>query len=919
MTVDAWQRLWELYEQAGALPAGEWQGYLERSTNDPGLRARVLGMLRDPHSSMAAESPPAQPEESADRAGSRIGRYRVGDRIGAGGMGEVYAAADVELDRPVALKFVASARAGTHGISLADVLREAKAASALNHPHIVTVHEVIPTEAGLVIVMERIAGRSMRSLCGSLMDAERAAVYVAQAARALAAAHARGIVHRDVKPENLMVRDDDYVKLLDFGLAKRVEAATGTCGPSPAGTLRYMSPEQVRGEMPGSAGDVFSLGIVLYELLTGKHPFTAPSLLQTMQAIATSDPLPPSRLNPRIPARLSALTLQMLNKDPGRRPGAEDVADRLGGLDKPANGFPRRTLFVGAAAAAGASAVGLWYARNRKVPAPFLVNATAMASLPGTESQPSFSPDGWEIAFTFRPDRDWNSHVYRKVLNGGPATRITSETAAETDPVWSPDGKQLAFLRQGAGRRWVMVVPVDGGKAAAVGEIADREHGFSLLCWQMDSQKLVVSDVVAEGTLALALYALPAGGGDRRRLTSPPRGKSDAIPRNSPDGSLLAFVRIGENSKGEAFVMPAGGGPVRQLTSGNHSIIGLAWMPDGRSLVMVSSRSGPYQFWRVPIEGGEPERIEGEEGGVYDVAIAARTGRVAYRDAGYSDVNIWRHPAPPSTAPPSQLIASAGFENDARYSPDGFRLAFGSSRLDGRAQIWTCGSDGSNPVQMTHFGPGQMVTGSPAWSPDGTRIAFDARLAANASSIFVINARGGEPRRLTGPGPTDIIPAWSADGRFVYFGSDRSGRIEIWRVASSGGEPEQVTQQGGFEVFPAPDGQFLYYTKGQETEGIWRRPVAGGEEEFIPGLKPVARHRYWHGTPEGIYFMDLTSGRMIRLFRFSTQRVTDFATAPAPPVPRFRGLTVTPDGLAFLYMQYDVRRGAIKVADTIQY
>lgn len=212
-----------------------------------------------------------------------------------------------------------------------------------------------------------------------------------------------------------------------------------------------------------------------------------------------------------------------------------------------------------------------------------------------------------------------------------------------------------------------------------------------------------------------------------------------------------------------------------------------------------------------------------------------------------------------------------------------------------------------------------MVTGSPAWSPDGEQIAFDARLAGNPAGIFVIDAKGrSEPRRLTGPGSTDIIPAWSSDGRYVYFGSDRAGRMEIWRVTATGGEPEKVTRHGGFEVFPTPDGRYLYYTKAVETEGLLRIPVTGGDEEFVPELKPVARHRYWHGTREGIYFMDLAGDRVIRLFRFSTRQVTAFAPAPAPPVPRYRGLTVSPDGLSLLYMQYDVRRSAIMLADGIR-
>lgn len=925
MKVEGWQRLWQLYETSAALAPHEWQSYLERATSDTELRAQVLAMLRDPHSSMGpGTAPPAAGAPALDRAGTRIGRYRVGQRLGQGGMGEVYGAADEELDRPVALKFVPSSRAGQLGISLDSLLREAKAASALNHPHIVTVHEVVRTESGLAIVMEQVAGTSLRSLCGSPVAPEKAAACIHQAARALEAAHASGIIHRDIKPENLMVRPDGYVKLLDFGLAKSVEsAAVNSSVPSTAGTLRYMSPEQVRGEAPTPASDVFSLGVVMFELLTGAHPFKAPSLLQTMQAIASAEAVPPSRLRPAVPERLSALTLAMLSKDPQRRPAAGAVADRLSGVGAPRTAFRRRTVAAGVAVAAFAPVAGFLRYRSGRGTAvpPQIANPAPLAGMSGTESQAAFSPDGQEIAFVFRGDRDWNTHIYRKRLSSGAITRLTSDADPEINPIWSPDGRYLAFLRQDAGKRKIMVVQATGGPARQIGEIAEREHAFSLMCWQPDSRGVVASDLAADGTLELALYAIPLDASARRKLTSPPHGKMDAIPRFSPNGRHLAFARLGENGKGEFFLMPAAGGPERQLTTSSGSPLGLAWTADSRSFVVACNREGPYRLWRQPIaEGSVPERIEGSGDGVYDVAIAPASGRLAYRGASYSDVNIWRYSVPTTSSGAGPLIASLGFENDARYSPDGSQIAFVSSRQLGRPQIWTCAADGSGLRQLTNFGADQLVSGSPAWSPDGRHIAFDSRPPGETSAIFVIDARnGGDPWRLTKPGNTDFIPAWSSDGQFVYFASDRAGHIEIWRTPAAGGQPEQVTQHGGFEVFPTPDGRFLYYTKGQEIHGMWRLRIGadGAREEFVPELKAVARHRYWHGAREGIYFLDLRD-RNIRLFSFSTRQLTVFAPAPNPPVPRYRGFTVAPDGRSFLYMQYDVRRSAIMLADGIR-
>ena len=233
----SWSRRWSLYERAAELPAAEWEGYMRRHAPNQEMCASVLQMLRDPQSSLQERHSPDS-ELAGDRAGTLIGRYRVQGRLGHGGMGEVYSAHDEELCRPVALKFVRSSEVSRLS-RRPGVMQEAKSASALNHPHIVTVHEVISSGDDLVIVMELVPGVPLRALCGQLHSAEQVRAYGRQIGRALAAAHAAGIVHRDVKPENLIVRPDGYIKLLDFGLARDLDSDTsGAAGPI-AGTLRF--------------------------------------------------------------------------------------------------------------------------------------------------------------------------------------------------------------------------------------------------------------------------------------------------------------------------------------------------------------------------------------------------------------------------------------------------------------------------------------------------------------------------------------------------------------------------------------------------------------------------------------------------------------------------------------------------------
>ena len=265
--------------------------------------------------------------------GARLGSYRVVAPLGAGGMGHVYRARDARLGRDVAVKVVNEHL--TRDPSVVDrFVREARAASRLNHPNIVTIHEIGEAEGGRFIVMELVEGRTLRAMAADRVPWESVVDVGRQIAKALAAAHAAGIVHRDVKPENVMVRDDGLVKVLDFGLARLLPnhgeaadtaTASGTEAGVVLGTLRYMAPEQARGEAVERAADVFALGLVLYELATGRHPFGADTSLGIVGAIASDAALPPSRLNTEIPAALDAVLLQMLDKDPRRRPTAADM------------------------------------------------------------------------------------------------------------------------------------------------------------------------------------------------------------------------------------------------------------------------------------------------------------------------------------------------------------------------------------------------------------------------------------------------------------------------------------------------------------------------------------------------------------------------------------------------------------------
>ena len=308
----------------------ERQSFLDSASSDAEIMREVLLLLEQ--SEVQAPEPVGRdaiptPGSQLFSEGQSYGKFEITGSLGRGGMGQVFSARDTELGRNVALKFLTPS-ATMHSESTRKLLREAQTASALNHPNIVTIYEVIRSGSSTAIVMELVEGQSVRKYCEKRLPIEKVIPIGQQIARALAAAHTQEIVHRDIKPENIIVRPDGGVKVLDFGLARQVLKPSENSNASlPAGTLRYMSPEQARGEAATSADDVFSLGLVLHELLTGHHAFPEDTPVQTVLAIMVKDPR--SELPPDVPVELRRLIQSMLAKNASNRPSAGRVAAQL--------------------------------------------------------------------------------------------------------------------------------------------------------------------------------------------------------------------------------------------------------------------------------------------------------------------------------------------------------------------------------------------------------------------------------------------------------------------------------------------------------------------------------------------------------------------------------------------------------------
>ncbi|MCI0525068.1 MAG: DPP IV N-terminal domain-containing protein, partial [Acidobacteria bacterium] len=534
-------------------------------------------------------------------------------------------------------------------------------------------------------------------------------------------------------------------------------------------------------------------------------------------------------------------------------------------------------------------------------------------SFPSNELDPSFSPDGNQIAFAWDGEKSGNYDIYVKQIGTDALLRLTTSPATDRNPIWSPDGRYIAFSRfskeSGAG---LYLIPSLGGAERKITErriiyesAAMITFNLYIAGWAPDGEWLAIADnTLAEEAPGIFLVARETG--ERRRLTSPPAGSlGDGYPAFSPDGRTVAFARNTGGGMDELYLSPVAGGEARRLTFDNAFAINPVWISEGREILFYSNRGGGINsLWKIPATGGTPQRLETAAQGLSSFSLARQGNRLAWSQRA-DDNNIWRiEMAATTTAKqaPTMLISSTRQEYSAQFSPDGQKIVFASNR-SGSFEIWVCSSDGQRPAQLTAFN--HSVAGSPRWSPDGRQIAFDARPEGNAD-IYVITAEGGQPRRLTTEDSADNVPSWSRDGQWIYFCSNRSGSLQIWKMPAAGGQAVQITHQGGFDNVESPDGQYLYYAKGRGVPGIWRIPVAGGEETSVLKHHRAGINRQWAVTEKGIYFTttETPDRPLIEFFSFATGKVTTVATLAKTIYP-ISGLAVSPDGRWLIWPQLD--------------
>jgi Tol biopolymer transport system component/predicted Ser/Thr protein kinase len=758
---------------------------------------------------------------SAQVTGTTISHYEILDKIGEGGMGQVYKARDVLLNRTAALKVLPADGAADVDDKRRRFVQEAQAASALNHPNIVTIYEVGEADGRDFIAMELIAGRPLDEVIGGkALPLGKALAYAIQIADALAAAHAAGIVHRDLKPGNVMVADSGLIKVLDFGLAKLVtpgvsesdatrtvlQASPKTAAGTILGTVAYMSPEQAEGKLIDHRSDIFSFGALLYETLTGRRAFQGDSAVSTLAAILTAEPAPLSGSAPDLPAELSRIVGRCLRKAPERRwQSIADVKIALeefkqdldsGQLSRDRMSVPvparRPWLPVAAAAvvAAGLTAGGAW--QLRPIPAaPELWRVRRLTADPGASMSPAVSRDGRLVAYASDRAAPDSMDLWVQQIDGGDPVQLTRSLGFCQDPAFSPDGSRIV-----------------------------------LRCGEIDS-----------------VYLVPTLGGLPKKLAE------GAWPQFSPDGSKIAYVGPASGSplsRSIWILSPDAPGPPTELKLQRTMLGGPVWRPDGRGVLFIGlgipqGSSGDWFF--VSADGGPDAPI-----GAADGLNAARFGLgrdltvttkgLLFVNGEYDSTGIYRLPVDAAfqhvTGDPVPVMVGAGYNFAPDASGDGQRIVFAIAN-NISTNIWRApiepnlGKVSGEPVRVTS---GLTPSTTPSPSRDGGRIAYVAG-GPRAAEVRIRDMATGRDERLA-PAREWSFVVLSPDGSTVAFNSDRQENSPIYSVPATGGVPRKICDACGRPVdWLADRTTLLFDNAAQGRREIHLLDVATGQSKLL--------------------------------------------------------------------------------------
>jgi serine/threonine protein kinase len=926
MKPERWEQIDHLLQSALARMPQERSVFLAQACGDDELlRSEVESLiashedannfLNTPRSQLAADF--LVSGQARLTTGQKIGHYKIINSLGSGGMGEVYLAQDTKLDRKVALKILPAELAANQD-RMRRFAQEAKAAAALNHPNIAHIYEIGESDGVNFIAMEYIEGDTLRQLLSRrMLELKRVAEFAAQVASGLSVAHKEGIIHRDIKPENLIVTANRQIKILDFGLAKLAEKQRVSAGVSelttaymPAGgpaetipgtvmgTVAYMSPEQARAEKLDHRTDVFSLGIVVYEMLTGRRPFEGKSAIDTLHAIINQEPPAITKLNPQLPVELTDILAKALAKDPAER--YQHAGDFELDLRRFKRALETSSLIrsqserqivpgkgrwsaitkwaIGAVVLLSVGALA-WLLGHSTAPAKTTlaldrVTLTPLTTDPGYEGEPTFSPDGETIAYV--SDRTGNFEIFLKQISGGPDINITNNAADDVQPAFSPDGKQIAFIssRLGAselryegydlppigGDIWVM--PALGGSARRIAEAGNFPS------WSTDGSAILYTSGPA---LAQKIYRVSASGGVPQEIIPKFTNVTPRFllyPSYSSDGKWIVFEADGSTSFGgprSICVMKADGGDFQNVASGQRP----AWSADSNSLIYSSAEAGKnFSLWRVSFDlsqgklSGPPEPLTVSRGRETQAAVSHEGKRIAFSGLAIAfNVEALTFDAETArvTGTPEPLTSGQRISYFQSFSPDGRAVVF-ESRQGVASQLWRLDRN-SKPIQLTSEASSEDTF--PRWSPDGRTIAFNRRPtqeSMGAMDIWLMADDGANPHQLIEKAGWF---AWMPDSRALVYFSNVDRQLYFFDITS--GQSRRLTDEPKVvqAIASSPDGQWVIYgTLASGNIDVRAIPSAGGEprtvvatphQDYHPFVSPSGKWLYFQLDHKNIY------------------------------------------------------------------
>jgi serine/threonine protein kinase/Tol biopolymer transport system component len=788
--------------------------------------------------------------------GRTLGPYRIDAIIGEGGMGVVYRALDSKLHRAVAIKFLSDELADRS--ARRRFQREAQVASSLNHPHILTVHDAGEVECRQYVVTELIDGGTLADWVHAKPRTWRQIVeLLVGVADGLAAAHQAGIMHRDIKPANVLITKSGYAKLADFGLAKLYEGSTGdvthtqtgedTRVGTIVGTVGYMSPEQALGRVVDARSDVFSFGVVLYEGLAGRRPFTGASDLDVLHAVVhrPAEPLPVA-----VPLPLRMVVEKALEKDPSDRfQSMRDMVVDLRRVVRQSTEAPAATFAVdrskrgrrvlaAVAALVVAAASALFVSRFLQPAKPTPHEYTQLTNFADSVAAPALSPDGRMLAFKRgESEFDGPGQIYVKLLPDGEPVQLTHDNLRKRYTEFSPDGSRIAYGAFAAAGWETWVVPVLGGQSR---RFLPNASGLTWIEAGGSQPRLLFSELTGRGT-QMVIVSSTESRSEHRTVYTPPENGMAHRSHLSPDRKhVLVIEMAGFSGWLPCRLMPFdGSAPGKPVGPERAHCTGAAWSPDGKWMYFSANTGSGFHIWRQRVASGTPEQVTfgvTEEEGIE----FAPDGRSFVTSIGSRQSTVWIH-----DPRGDRQITSEGYAFLPSISPDGTKLYY-LVRAQGVRNIR------SGELWVADFESGQRERLLPDFvmqhytiSTDGQRVVFAVVDDAGHSSVWLaaLNGRSG-PRLVTAD---DGGKAFFGAKNDVLFVGEGDGRQSIYRVKEDGSELQKVVRTSNSTFNVSPDGKWIVVSAADPTHEVvaltMLYPVGGGSATLVCACKSANSDR----------------------------------------------------------------------------